>query len=69
MKFLNRAVKSVYRFRCIHCKSEFEMDEKEKKEVDWKFTPDDIKERDKDLPMEKRHTSNYMRHFDCAICS
>ena len=44
MKTLQQKAKIVYRFRCIRCRSLFEMTEEEKLDNDWLFDSRPIKD-------------------------
>ena len=66
MKTLQRKVKFVYRFRCIRCRSLFEMTEEEKLDNDWLF--DDRPNKD-DLRAKGRRPRNLCNYFNCPVCN
>ena len=75
MRTLQKRVQVLYRFRCDHCRSEFEMTEEEKTENDWKFTgygysykegKNIFREVDRE---SKRIPSNTGDKFECPVCN
>lgn len=66
MKTLQQKAKIVYRFRCMRCRSLFEMTEEEKLDNDWLF--DDYPKKD-----ERRAKGHYPRnpldYFNCPVCN
>lgn len=65
MKILQKSVQVVYRFRCEHCRSKFEMTEEEKLDNDWKFTEMYKGKRTRE---EGGYPHNPLDKFDCPVC-
>lgn len=66
MKTLQQKAKIVYRFRCMRCRSLFEMTEKEKVDNDWLF---DYRPNKDDLRAKGHHPRNPMDYFNCPVCN
>lgn len=64
MKTLQKNVQIVYRFRCIRCKSVFEMTKEEKEENDWTYH-----EGRRSREEGARCPHNPMGYFYCPVCN
>lgn len=66
MKTLQQKAKIVYRFRCMRCRSLFEMTEEEKVDNDWLFDRHPNKD---DLRAKGHHPLNIYDYFNCPVCN
>lgn len=66
MKTLQQKATIVYRFRCVKCRSLFEMTEEEKLDNDWQF--DDYPNKD-NRKAKGYHPRNSYGYFNCPVCN
>lgn len=66
MKTLQQKAKIVYRFRCLGCRSLFEITEEEKLDKDWQFNDRPNKD---DLRAKSYYSPNLHGYFNCPICN
>ena len=65
MKTLQQKATIVYRFRCVKCRSLFEMTKEEKLDNDWLFDEHPNKD---DRRAKGYRPINYLGYFNCPVC-
>lgn len=69
MKTLQKGEMRLYRFRCDHCRSKFEMTEEEKFQNDIQFDDEwDKKVQNQEKYGWKATPNNLLNHFNCPVC-